>query len=304
MRLSSKVQLILALAAGVGAFPLDRRDVTPQQLSSLELFSQYAAISYCNSGNAPGQAITCNTDNCPLVRADGAVTHVGFATPILDTRGLIAIDPVRSLIVVSFRGSASVRNWITDASFAQIPCTLGTGCLVHAGFASAWSEVSAVVLTGVASARAANPTYSVISTGHSLGGAVATLAAAYLREAGHPTDLYTYGSPRVGNFVFAEYVTETQGGLGAEYRVTHTDDPVPKLPPIATNYRHLSPEYWINTDTDAVAASQIEVCTGYATLGCNAGTLGANATAHVWYFGPISGCGPDELILPFEVRNT
>ncbi|KAM7211157.1 Alpha/Beta hydrolase fold [Rhypophila decipiens] len=290
MMLSSMVQLTLAFAAGVRAFPLDRRDVTPQQLSSLELFSQYAAISYCNSGNDPGQAVTCSTDNCPLVQADGAVTHVGFATPILDTRGLIAIDPVRSLIVVSFRGSASVRNWITDASFAQIPCTPGTGCLVHAGFASAWSEPPP--------ARQ-NPTYTVVATGHSLGGAVATLAAAYLREAGHPTDLYTYGSPRVGNSIFAEYVTETQG-LGAEYRVTHTEDPVPKLPPIATSYRHLSPEYWINTDNDAIAASQIEVCTGYATLGCNAGTLGANATAHVWYFGPISGCGPDEPILPLR----
>ncbi|KAM7183476.1 Alpha/Beta hydrolase fold [Rhypophila sp. PSN 637] len=299
MMLSSKVQLILVFAIGIRALPLDRRDVSPQQLSSLVFFSQYAAISYCNSGNAPGQAVTCSANNCPLVQADGAVTHVGFATPILDTRGLIAIDPARSLIVVSFRGSISVRNWITDASFTQIPCTLGIGCLVHAGFASAWSEVSAVVLAGVASARAANPPYTVVSTGHSLGGAIATLAAAYLREAGHPTDLYTYGSPRVGNSVFAKHVTETQG-LGAEYRVTHTDDPVPKLPPITTNYRHLSPEYWINTDNNAIAASQIEVCTGYATLGCNAGTLGANATAHVWYFGHISGCGPEELILPLR----
>ncbi|KAK3316909.1 Alpha/Beta hydrolase protein [Apodospora peruviana] len=297
MMIFSVVRLLL-LATLTRALPLEHRDVSPQQLSTLAFFAQYAGTSYCNYANAPGQAVTCGSNICPLVEADGATTGLSFTTPILDTRGLIAIDPARSLIVVSFRGSSSVRNWATDITFPQVPCTLTLGCLVHVGFASAWEEVEDQVIAGVAAARAANPTYSLVVTGHSLGGAVATLATACLRQAGHPADLYTYGSPRVGNIIFAQFVTEQAGN---EYRVTHTDDPVPKLPPITLNYAHTSPEYWITTDeNEVVSASEITVCNGYTTLDCNAGALGVNATAHVWYFGHTSGCGPDEIILPLK----
>lgn len=135
-------------------------------------------------------------------------------------------------------------------------------------------------------------------TGHSLGGAIATLAAAYLRQAGHPCDLYPYGSPRVGNLALASFITAQEGN---EYRITHTDDPVPKLPPITLNYRHISPEYWINTENVEVMAEDVEVCSGFANLtGCNAGTgLGNNnATAHVWYYGKIPACFAGELEIP------
>lgn len=169
---------------------------------------------------------------------------------------------------------------------------------MHVGFASAWAEVSTTVLAGVAASRAAYPTYRVISVGHSLGGALATLAGAYMREAGHPVDIYTYGAPRVGNSVFATFVTETQAGN--EYRVTHTDDPVPKLPPMTTGYRHLSPEYWITNEEVEVSAADVQVCNGYATLECNAGTMSANQTAHVWYFGHTSGCGSDTWVMPLK----
>ena len=33
---------------------------------------------------------------------------------IWDTRGIVAVDPVDKQIVVSFRGSSSVRNWIAE----------------------------------------------------------------------------------------------------------------------------------------------------------------------------------------------
>jgi hypothetical protein len=33
---------------------------------------------------------------------------------IWDTRGIVAVDPVDKRIVVSFRGSSSVRNWIAE----------------------------------------------------------------------------------------------------------------------------------------------------------------------------------------------
>jgi hypothetical protein len=43
-----------------------------------------------------------------------APTNKHISGAIWDTRGIVAVDPVDKQIVVSFRGSASVRNWIAE----------------------------------------------------------------------------------------------------------------------------------------------------------------------------------------------
>ena len=153
------------------------------------------------------------------------------------------------------------------------------------------------MLAGVAAAAAARPTYAVVVTGHSLGGAVATLtAAATLRRAGYAADLYTFGSPRVGNAVFARAVTELD--FGAEYRLTHEADPIPRLPPLVFNYRHTSPEYWLRDP--ATTPADVVVCPGYANTSCNAGTFGFDPEMHVTYIEPIDGCDTNGGGLPFK----
>lgn len=185
---------------------------------------------------------------------------------------------------------------IYSLAFPQIPCTLTPDCLVHTGFDASWGEVASKATAGVRAAKAAHPDYSLIVTGHSLGGAVATLAAAHLRAAGFPADLYTYGSPRVGNDAFVRFVTNQPGG---EFRVTHIDDPVPRLPPILVNFRHTSPEFWINAPGQSpVAPSGIKMCAGDANVQCNAGTHGLDVDAHLWYFQPLNGCSSKSL--PFR----
>lgn len=109
----------------------------------------------------------------------------------------------------------------------------------------------------------------------------------------YPCDLYTVGSPRVGNLAFAQFVTAQ---AGAEYRATHYDDPVPRLPPIVLGYYHTSPEYWLAagpaTKTD-YALGDITTCVGYANTSCNAGTGGLDGDAHEYYFQYI-GCSDED----------
>ena len=62
-------------------------------------------------------------------------------------------------------------------------------------------------------------------TGHSLGGAVATILAAYLKEQGHDPLLYTYGSPRVGNETFVQAYSSV-----THYRHVYRRDPIPMVP--------------------------------------------------------------------------
>jgi hypothetical protein len=174
-------------------------------------------------------------------------------------------------------------------------------CAAHTGFYTAWKEIGDSVSTALASAVAAHPSYSIIATGHSLGAAVSTLGASYLRKEGYAIDLYTYGSPRVGNKALVAFVTDQ---AGTEYRVTHYDDPVPRLPPILFSYRHTSPEYWLSTgsaETVDYTVSQIAVCEGYANTACNAGESGFDTDAHLYYLDAITACSPDGT--PFRARR-
>ncbi|KAK4239641.1 Alpha/Beta hydrolase protein [Achaetomium macrosporum] len=283
------------VSLAVGAPSLRRQDaVTPQLLNNFELFIQWSVASSCNSEKSSGEPVTCNQDQCSRFVSHNATVVDSFIGAVLDTRGFVGVDPVDGLIVLSFRGSSSIENWIADFLFLQVPCDLTPNCLVHDGFYLSWSEVRDRAMAAVSAAKAANPTYPIVVTGHSLGGAIATLAAAYMRAAGFAADLYTYGSPRVGNLALAEFVTNQPG---AEYRVTHTDDPVPRLPPIWLNYRHVSPEYWVDPGSDGVAtANEIAYCPGYSNVDCNGGTTGLDVQAHLWYFQEIDGCDSNVIM--------
>ncbi|KAI9754304.1 MAG: hypothetical protein M4579_004768 [Chaenotheca gracillima] len=284
--------VVLPLIAAVAAVPveLEKRSVSDQQLAQFELFSQYAGASYCTGNNdSPNTKVTCPSGNCPLVEAADATTTTEFENTLLtDTTGFVAIDNTNKLVVLSFRGSTSVRSFITDGEFLQGASDLCLGCLAHKGFYLAWQEIKGTVLPAIKSAAQANPDFTVIVTGHSLGGAIADFAAAELRKAGQAATLYTFGAPRVGNDILSRFLTNQ----GNNYRVTHTDDPVPKLPPLALGFTHLSPEYHIESGDDTVSASNINEYTGTINLSGNTGTGGFDVNAHLHYFGPISACSP------------
>ena len=70
-------------------------------------------------------------------------------------------------------------------------------------------------------------------TGHSLGGAMATICAKRLEEEGiHPHCLYTYGSPRVGDKKWVKTLDVRH------YRFQNNNDVVCKVPFWMMGYRH------------------------------------------------------------------
>ena len=77
---------------------------------------------------------------------------------------------------------------------------------------------------------------SCSSIGHSLGGALATLAAGRYERA---PEVYTFGAPRVGD---GEYVESLDTPV---YRIVNGRDVVPKLP-VRGPYRHAGAEKYID----------------------------------------------------------
>ncbi|KAL1996643.1 hypothetical protein VTN49DRAFT_7508 [Thermomyces lanuginosus] len=270
-----------------------RRAVPQDLLDQFELFSQYSAAAYCAANNhAPvGSDVTCSENVCPEVDAADATFLYSFEDSGLgDVTGLLALDNTNKLIVLSFRGSRSVENWIANlaADLTEIS-DICSGCEGHVGFVTSWRSVADTIREQVQNAVNEHPDYRVVFTGHSLGGALATIAAAALRGNGYNIDVFSYGAPRVGNRAFAEFLTAQTGGT--LYRITHTNDIVPRLPPRDWGYSHSSPEYWVTSGNDVpVTANDITVVEGIdSTDGNNQGNI-PDIPSHLWYFGPISEC--------------
>ncbi|MCJ1254372.1 hypothetical protein MMC24_002187 [Lignoscripta atroalba] len=271
--------------------------ISSDLLANLNLYSEFTAAAYCASNsnltNGFADPVTCYTGNCPSVPADTMTLYEFENSLLTDVTGYLSTTPSLSLLTLSFRGSKSIRNFIADANFVAIPTDICPGCTAHQGFWKSWLEARKGILAALTVAVAQNPSYRIVVTGHSLGGAIAQLAVADIRNkglVGAGAALYTYGSPRVGNKALADYVTAQAGG---NFRVTHTDDPVPRLPPIVFGYRHVSPEYWVTAPTGVEPGTgDVQVLSGSANLMGNAGTLGFNVDAHGWYLGPVSACSP------------
>ena len=121
-------------------------------------------------------------------------------------QGYVGYSASNNAIVVAFRGSDNTKNWIDDFDFGQIPYSKCSGCYVHNGFYLAYMTVSHEVRQQLQFLLAKYRGSSVWVTGHSLGGALATVAAMDIKiNFDPPMKVYTYGQPRVGNGKFAEY---------------------------------------------------------------------------------------------------
>lgn len=180
-------------------------------------------------------------------------------------------------IVVSFKGTSSSRNLRTDLkafhvklnrvlptmldqnndypteSLGSIAHTIfgsrdGQNAKLHRGFAEAYTSVATKVMQTIHCLYKERPR-PVFLTGHSLGGALATICAydCVLRLELGAKDLYvaTYGSPRVGNSAFRRLYDEA---VPATWRVLIAPDIVTKLPKVG--YEHVGKKVMLTSAGD------------------------------------------------------
>jgi pimeloyl-ACP methyl ester carboxylesterase len=152
------------------------------------------------------------------------------------------------------------------------------------GFLASWRSAREVVLPSLKAVRAKHPAYPIHLVGHSLGGAVAALAALELKLSLGWDDVTvtTFGEPRVGNEDLASYL-DVAFGLdhddgydpdleGRRYRrVTHVKDPVPLLPPSEWGYRSHAGEIYISKTDLQPGPEDLRFCRGDSDPRCIAG---------------------------------
>jgi hypothetical protein len=143
-------------------------------------------------------------------------------------------------VIVAFRGTTDLRNWLTDLDCAW---DLEDGCRVHRGFARALDSVQGQITEEICARREEGR--RIWLTGHSLGGALAMLYAWRFFNARIEAPfagIYTFGQPRVGNAAFRDIYNLTQKLYRGTFRVVHGDDVVPRVPWLLGEYRHAGHE--------------------------------------------------------------
>lgn len=278
--------------------------------ASLERLARLVDISYCIGTTGVHKPFDC-ASRCKefpeLSLVDTWSTGIFFS----DSVGYIALDhgvqhglsmdpaaprTTEGAIIVAFRGTYSIANTIVDLSTVpqayvpypspddggeapEKPSHECTNCTVHSGFLSTWQDAREDVIPKLVELHKQHPDYPIHLVGHSLGGAIACLAALELKVSLGIDDVIvtTFGEPRLGNHALVKFVNdvfelEESSDLESRTyrRVTHTGDPVPLLPPGEWGYKSHGGEIHITKSELPPSEEDIILCIGDDDPECSA----------------------------------
>ena len=250
------------------------------------------------------------------------------AFTLRETLAYVGYNAARDHIVIAVRGSANAMNWLDDFTFELVPfpyCDVpynssatsnggvrgwaGGGCKVHKGFYEIYKALSVRMLPAVKQLMAKYPSAALFATGHSMGAAVATLAAVALHGETRAREVHVYhfGGPRVGDGAFAQYASlaltpyttsssekeaeplRRLGGL--QYRITHRMDPVPHLPLRSMGYVHTVREIFYDNGGNTTWTVCNDTTVREDQKCANKYLIPIDMSDHMRYLGIYSGCG-------------
>ncbi|MGC1522020.1 MAG: lipase family protein [Steroidobacteraceae bacterium] len=219
----------------------ERRDtlfVNGQTYSPLQLAVEAARLAYYRAEVSASER----------TRLTDALARVGFADLALfaDSKsgaaGFAARRSTDGATLLSFRGTQpdNYEDLIADLRVNLVAWPESAG-RVHDGFAVAVRALRPQILEWIAGAKP--QLNKLILTGHSLGAAMATLAASIWR----PAWLVTIGSPRTGTAAFVDTVNATYS-----MRLVDCCDAVTEVPPAIGGYVHIKDYKYLTRDAGIV----------------------------------------------------
>ena len=155
------------------------------------------------------------------VVADNWDVQITAAADVEDTQGYVLESD--QVAVVVYRGTESIADWLTNFKVFDTEGALGE---VHLGFFDSYQRTKDIILPRVLEASSAGK--AIWFCGHSLGGAIATIAAIETSSQISMTGLATFGQPRTAR---RSASSKIEAEIGDRYfRFVNDDDVVPRVP--------------------------------------------------------------------------
>jgi predicted lipase len=188
-----------------------------------------------------------------------------LATVMADSHFFGFVAASKDQTVISLRGTHFLSDWIGNVELALVEYRFRSEAgLVHIGFQAIYETLRKSITT-VLSRPDGNP-LPVVTVGHSLGGALATLCALdaeVARLSNGPIKVVTFASPRVGNSdfknAFGRNVTDC-------LRIANRSDLIPHLPlhlPLPNTYCHVGQAAIIDGGFTLDLGEAHGLCAGY-----------------------------------------
>ncbi|KAL1916440.1 uncharacterized protein VTP21DRAFT_5631 [Calcarisporiella thermophila] len=252
--------------------------LSDNELDSMKPLVKLASIGYCQDFR--------NGFNCGRYCSDFQHFELNtyFHTNKYGVNGYVARDTVGKVIVVGFGGTMSLKNWIENLKLLRVDMPGTEDSQVHLGFWESYLEARPLVLEAVSSLLQQHPDHSILITGHSRGGAIASLCAMDLRASQsipQEVSLATFGEPRLGDANFANHF-DRLGILSKTF--INKRDPVPHVPTLLSGWRRHGVEVWIREDEQAVQ------CLMNEDPNCSNSETFFNISDHNAYFNVGFGC--------------
>jgi hypothetical protein len=227
----------------------------PESLISFETASLFALGSYCASLYKEG-----NTEyNCGAEcsgAANGTQLVLAYTEPKTKARMIVSYNDKLKSIFFQSKGMQDIKEMLAGFSVLQSKLNenIGFGKVagieIHSGFRTVHDELRIATMPKMLKLARDYPDYKIVFVGHSMGGALALLAAVDFFELyGYENriSVYTFGKPRVGNAVWAQYVNQLPFA-DRIFRLTRHGDPIVLLPPRAFGYEHEFQAYQVQDD--------------------------------------------------------
>ncbi|KAH6915706.1 lipase [Coprinopsis sp. MPI-PUGE-AT-0042] len=283
---------LLAVLDGASAAPvLEARQstttLTSAQVNAYKPYTYYAGSAYCKPANT--LAWNCGT-NCnansgfkPIASGgDGAVTQFWY----------VGWDPALATVIVGYQGTdpGKILPLITDANFflkslsTSLFPGVSSGVKAHDGFADAHARSANAVLSAVRTTFSRYSTSRVTVVGHSLGGALASIASLHIKTniPSATVRTITFGMPRVGNDAFVSLLN-SQATMN---RINNQDDLVPIVPGRFLGFSHTEGEIHILDNNSWVSCPGTDNTNAQCTIGYVPNLLSGDAGDHS---GPFNG---------------
>lgn len=188
------------------------------EINQLLMFANISAITYEDPKESKNKFKSFGFTIVEFFNIDGAQAYL--------------LKDMNDIHVLSFRGTEVTQKSDVLADLKAGKNIEACGGKVHVGFKGEINKVWPAIEKAIAGID------TLYITGHSLGAAMATIAASRVQS--KVTALVTFGSPRVGNQEFVDNLNITH------YRVQNNCDDVTKVPFRLMGFRHHGTHKYMN----------------------------------------------------------